>query len=155
MKLIKIDLSQPFEHVLARVLEAPANAKVTNQSCTETRLKLAFPKDDDLELTRRREVKKVLRSLYEAAHGRQVETSIGLIPIAPPIAAFLKEKPFYITTQIDFLLAALTRIIEMSLRVGERGRRKFCVEARRNPPTAYRTSRLRDEHVFLTRSTYD
>jgi hypothetical protein len=120
MKPIKIDLSQPFENVLARVFAAPVDAKAKSQSFAETRLKRVSPKQGDPERTRRAEVKKVVRSLYEAAHGRQVETPIGLINIAPPVAAFLKEKPFYIETQVDFLLAALTRIIEMSSRVRER-----------------------------------
>ena len=57
------------------------------------------------------ELKGLLRCLYEAAHGRQVETQIGHVAIAPPVAPSLKETPFYIKTQVDFLLEALTRII--------------------------------------------
>ena len=53
----------------------------------------------------------MLRCLYEAAHGRQVETEIDARAIAPPMAPILKESPFYIRTQVGFLLEALTRII--------------------------------------------
>lgn len=52
----------------------------------------------------------VLRSLYEATRGRQVATQIGFISMTPPLAPFLKDAPFYVETQADFLLQALTRL---------------------------------------------
>jgi len=142
MKLIKIDLSQPFETILARVLALPANSKADPQRSAETRSTFSSLKKGDLELTRTADIKKVVRCLYEAAHGRQVETSIGLIPIAPPLAPFLKEKPLYISTQVDFLLAALTRIIEISSRPGERPFVPTEHETLRQPSTPNRTARL-------------
>jgi hypothetical protein len=57
------------------------------------------------------QVKEALRSLYEAAHGRQVETQIGFVTIAPPVAGFLKKKPYYVATQHEFFLEAFTRIL--------------------------------------------
>jgi hypothetical protein len=57
------------------------------------------------------EVKRVIHGLYEGANGRHVETSIGPIVIAPPAYAFLKAKPFRVTTQTDLLIEAATRLI--------------------------------------------
>jgi hypothetical protein len=57
------------------------------------------------------EIRGLLRCIYKAAHGGQVETQIGHVAIASPVAASLRETPFYIKTQVDFLLEALTRII--------------------------------------------
>ena len=102
---IKIDLSEPFEGVLARLLSIPktdtlrdnATFPVSPEPNTE------FSASYDLEMT--------LRYLYEAANGRQVETQIGLIAIAPPTAEFLKERPFYVETQIEFFVGAMARII--------------------------------------------
>src|SRR5205814_2040612 len=50
-------------------------------------------------------------SVYEAAHGRQVETQIGFMTIAPPVADFLKEAPYYVTTQYEFFLEAFARLL--------------------------------------------
>jgi hypothetical protein len=95
MRNIEIDLAQPFEKVLATVLSLPAGCRnaVADRLGNEA------------------ELKQVLRGLYEAANGRQVETPIGFIAIAPPVAEFLKAKPFQAATQIEFLIAAATRII--------------------------------------------
>ena len=154
MKPIEIDLSEPFEKVLARVLAAPANSKTRSQKSAEPGVNLVSPKQGDLELKRTAEVKKVVRCLYEAAHGRQVETHVGLIPIAPPIAAFLKEKPLYIRTQVDFLLAALTRIIEMCPRVSQRPSARLQSEAVRKPSTFNRSRSFKGDdelsnHIHL------
>lgn len=95
MKKIRIHLSQPFEEILATVLSLPrAHASAPAQAGTE---------DEEL--------KQVLRGLYEAANGRQVETVLGLVPIAPPVAPFLKETPFEVATQLDFLVEAMSRVI--------------------------------------------
>ena len=92
MKKIRIHLSQPFEEILAALMSLPRAAH-------------GLASDEDKEL------KQVLRGLYEAAHGRQVQTTIGLVPIAPPVASFLKQAPFYVATQLDFLVEAVARVI--------------------------------------------
>ncbi|HEV3409630.1 MAG TPA: hypothetical protein VG095_05015 [Chthoniobacterales bacterium] len=95
MKKIRIHLSQPFEEILAAVLSLPrAHAPASAQASAE---------DEEL--------KQVLRGLYEAANGRHVETTLGLVPIAPPVAPFLKELPFEVATQLDFLVEAMSRVI--------------------------------------------
>jgi hypothetical protein len=110
MKQIKIDFLEPFEKVLEAVLSAGESHKVIAEGAVQmpqgqyaNRVNPAPASETEL--------KEVLRCLYEAAHGRQVETEIGTVEIAPPEAAFLKGSPFYIKTQVDFLLEALTRII--------------------------------------------
>ena len=90
---IEIDLNQPFEHVLAALLGLPSGDSTSHSIVTDAQLK------------------KLLRYFYEAANGRQVETTIGFIPIAPPVAAFLKARPFIVVSRIDFLMAAASRII--------------------------------------------
>ena len=98
MKKIQIYLSQPFEEILATVLSLPrAHGPASNETSDEDR-----------------ELKQVLRGLYEAANGRQVETPLGLVPIAPPVAPFLKAAPFEVATQLDFLVEAMARVITCS-----------------------------------------
>ena len=107
MKQTEIHLSKPFEEVLASVLALPSTLAEIDE--------VRFPGSDDSESRKSakcvEEVKEALRSLYEAAHGRQVETPIGFLPIAPPVAGFLKKKPYYVATQNEFFLEAFTRIL--------------------------------------------
>lgn len=56
------------------------------------------------------EIRTFLREICEAANGRQVETVVGFIPIAPPVAEFLKAGPYNVSTQIDFLMQVAIRI---------------------------------------------
>lgn len=56
------------------------------------------------------ELKQAIHRVYEAANGRRVETIIGFVPIAPPVAPFLKEKLFYVATQIADLLSLRSRV---------------------------------------------
>lgn len=95
MRSIQIDLAQPFEEVVATVLSMPAGCSDPGGNRLVS----------DVEL------KQVIRGLHEAANGRQVETKSGFVAVAPPIAAFLKKMPFHVATQVDFLIAAATRII--------------------------------------------
>lgn len=95
MRPIEIDLARPFEEFLETVLLLPAGSNDAGGNRLENEV----------------ELKRAIRGLYEAANGRRVETVIGFIPIAPPVAPFLKEKLFYVATQIDFLIEAATRII--------------------------------------------
>lgn len=97
MKEIEIDLSQPFEKVVEAVLALP-NRSVNGAG-------------DDC--AGENELGQAIRGLYEAANGRQVETEIGLIPIAPPIAPFLKTMPFRAATLKDFLVAAAAQIVSL------------------------------------------
>ena len=107
MKQTAIHLSEPFEEVLASLLTLPSTLAEIDE--------VRFPEADDPELRKSAkcvaEVEEALRSLYEAAHGRQVETPIGFLPIAPPVAGFLKKKPYYVATQHEFFLEAFTRIL--------------------------------------------
>ena len=107
MKQIEIHLSEPFEEVLATLFTLPSTLAEIDE--------VRFPGGNDPELRKSakcvEEVKEALRSLYEAAHGRQVETPIGFLPIAPPVAAFLKKKPYYVATQHEFFLEVFTRIL--------------------------------------------
>jgi hypothetical protein len=95
MRNTEIELAQPFEKVLATVLSLPAGSGHAVMDC----------------LSGEAELKRVIRHLYEAANGRHVETTIGLIMIAPPAYAFLKAKPFNVATQTDFLIEAAGRLI--------------------------------------------
>jgi hypothetical protein len=88
---IEIDLSKPFESFLATVLSLPADGVNANGSANEE------------------EIRQATRFLYEAAHGRVVETSMGAIPIAPAVAASLKTEPFFIHTRSEFLRLAETK----------------------------------------------
>jgi len=110
MKQIRIDLLEPFEKVLEAVLSAPESHKVIAEGAVQMP-QAQFANRVNPAPASETELKEVLRCLYEAAHGRQVETEIGSVAIAPPVAAFLKGSPFYIRTHVGFLLEALTRII--------------------------------------------
>ena len=112
MKQTKIDLLEPYERVLGAVLSVPENHKVIGGGAAQTTTTGAmFAKRGDQDPAGNAEIRGLLRCIYQAAHGGQVETQIGHVAIAPPVAASLKETPFYIKTQVDFLLEALTRII--------------------------------------------
>ena len=91
--VIEIDLQQPFDHVLETVLALPPGGANSPNRITGMRLHA------------------LVRHIYEAANGRQLESAAGLVPIARPIAEFLKAKPFKVTSQKDFLIATITRII--------------------------------------------
>ena len=95
MRRTEIHLSEPFEEVLASVLRLPIMLAEIDE------VRLAGAADSGLRKSAKcgAEVKEALRSLYEAAHGRQAEMQIGFVTIAPPVAGFLKETPYSITTQ--------------------------------------------------------
>lgn len=97
MKQIKIDLAGSFEDIVAKLRSIPPTD-------------ILIDSEDAVASEPSSEVAEVLRSLYEAARGRQIATQIGLVQIAPPVAAFLKDAPFYVETQADFLLQALARL---------------------------------------------
>jgi hypothetical protein len=107
MKPIEIHLSEPFKEVLAGLLTLPS----THAEIDE----IDFPDAADSTLRKSAkcdaEVIAAFRSLYEAANGRQVETQVGFIAIAPPVASFLKDEPYCVATQHEFFLEALARIL--------------------------------------------
>ena len=51
------------------------------------------------------EMEIALRRLYERAHGRSVQTTVGFIPIAPAIAPGLSRQTFSAATRSELLTA--------------------------------------------------
>jgi hypothetical protein len=86
VKRISIDLSEPFEGVLKQALSLPDGGDDGRMS------------DAPMALA--------LRSLYAAANGRAVATPIGLIPIAPAVAPWLKTAPLAVRTRRELLMLA-------------------------------------------------
>jgi hypothetical protein len=89
----RIDLNQPFERVVEAVLSLPPGMTSSGK------------------LHRKAELITLVRRLYEAANGRHVETVLGRVPIAPPVAEFLKATPFNATSQADFAVEVAARVI--------------------------------------------
>ena len=92
---VEIDLAEPFENLIAAVLSLPTGCRslVRDPSANEAHFRRG------------------IRGLYEAANGRQVETTVGFIAIAPPPFEFLKATPFQVGTRTDFLIEAAARLI--------------------------------------------
>jgi hypothetical protein len=107
MRRTEIHLSEPFEEVMASLLTLPSTLVEVDE------VRFAGAADSELRKSAKceAEVTEALRSVYEAAHGRQVETQIGFMTIAPPVADFLKEAPYYVTTQYEFFLEAFARLL--------------------------------------------
>lgn len=98
MKQVTIDLAGPFEDVIASLRSVPPTDDLNRQRSNA-----------EWELSS--EIQEVARSIYEAARGRQFATLTGLVPAGPPpIAPFLKDAPFRVVSQADFLLQALARL---------------------------------------------
>lgn len=98
MKQVTIDLAGRFEDVIASLRSVPPTDDLNRHRANA-----------EWELSS--EVQEVLRSIYEAARGRQFATLTGLVPAGPPpIAPFLKDVPFRVVSQADFLLQALARL---------------------------------------------
>jgi hypothetical protein len=94
----RINLAEPFEKIWVALSSLPLT-----DSSLAPRIKEAF---------KQTKVRHLLREIYEAANGRQVATTIGLVAIAPPIAPYLGDEPFCVNTQADFLSQALARIAD-------------------------------------------
>ena len=77
MKEIEIDLSEAFEKVLEAVLALPSRSVNADGD--------AWAGENEL--------RQAIRGLYEAANGRQVETEIGLIPIADVAPLYVGRLP--------------------------------------------------------------
>ena len=83
MKKIEVNLGIPFDEVVARGI--------------------ALPDDGGSQSTSDEQIVRALRRLYELAHGHSVETVIGLIPIAPPVASCLANARFSIGSRRELL----------------------------------------------------
>ena len=92
---VEIDLAEPFENIIATVLSLPTGCS-------------GLVRDP---WTNEADFRRAIRGLYEAANGRQVETTIGFIAITPPPFEFLKATPFQVGTKTDFLIEAAARLI--------------------------------------------
>ena len=150
MRRTEIHLSEPFEEVLASVLRLPSTLAENDE------VRLAGAADSELRKSAKcdAEVKKALRSLYEAAHGRHVETQIGFVTIAPPVAGFLKETPYSITSQYEFFLEAFTRVLAGASPRKDRTNgswtsRGKLVTSRRGINAPRRHTRRENRNVFL------
>ena len=107
MKQIEINLGGRFADVLASLLALQSTDRKANE--------IRSPGITDSELRQNghcdAEVIEAVRSLYEAANGRQVESQIGFIAIAPAVAGFLKDKLYHVATQCEFFVEAFARIL--------------------------------------------
>jgi hypothetical protein len=127
MKQVKIDLAGPFEEIVAKLRSIPP---VNNLNGGKDPAAFEFSP----------EVQEVVRSIYEAARGRQFATLIGLIPAGPlPIAPFLKDAPFKVESQADFLLQALARLYSGSCSKAESPSRATYSE-NKNPRVEFQTN---------------
>lgn len=81
-----IDLAKPFETLAATLLSLPLTEPAFSNGTA---------------LFEAEQMQELLRSIYEAANGRQVATTIGLISIAPAVAPYIAKEPFYVETQAD------------------------------------------------------
>ena len=95
MKKTRIHFSQPFDEIVATVLSLPrAHGELFDNTSGADR-----------------DLKQILRGVYEAANGRQVETTLGLVAIAPPAVPLLKEAAFEVETQLEFLVEVIARLV--------------------------------------------
>jgi hypothetical protein len=81
---VDIELRLPFEENIERALALPASPDRHSND----------------------EVAGALRRLFDLAHGRSVETPLGLVAIAPAVAPFLSRSKFSFATRCE-LVAAL------------------------------------------------
>ena len=107
MKQVEINLGVTFAEVLATVLALQSTERKAKEIRSPGASDSGLPQNGHYDA----EVIEAVRSLYEAANGRQVETQIGFIAIAPPVAGFLKDTPYYVATQCEFFVEALARIL--------------------------------------------
>jgi hypothetical protein len=82
MNQASIDLTEPFEKVIATAFSLP-------------RANHTLPSDAA--------IMRAVRYLYEAANGRIVKTQIGAIPIAPPVEPSLKAKPLCLKSAAELV----------------------------------------------------
>ena len=127
MKQVTIDLAGPFEEIVANLRSIPPTENLNGSKDTAAS-----------ELSP--EVQEVTRSIYDAARGRQFATLIGLVPAGPlPFAPFLKDAPFKVESQADFLLQALARLYSGSCSKAENPSREAYSEIK-NPRVEFQTN---------------
>jgi hypothetical protein len=80
---LEIDLRLPFEENIKRAVALSASARRRSEG----------------------EMIGALRRLYELAHGRSVQTTLGLIPFAPAVAPCLSGRKFSVAIHSDLLTA--------------------------------------------------
>src|SRR3954462_927502 len=85
---IEIELRLPLEDNIARALALPASPDLHGD----------------------KEIAGALRQLHELAHGRSVRTTVGLIPVAPPVAPFLSRTTFSVGSRSELLATVTDRI---------------------------------------------
>jgi len=107
VKRIEINLAKTFPDVLATLLGLPSTATEAQEMRLPGSADSARRGNGKCDA----QVTEAFRSLYEAANGRPVETRLGFIAIAPPVAGFLKNQPYYVATQYEFFLEAFARIL--------------------------------------------
>ena len=103
MKKIEIDLGAPFAEIVARAI--------------------ALPDNGGSESTNDKQIVHALRRLYELAHGRSVETAIGLIPIAPPTASGLANARLSVGSRCELLAIVKEKITSTRTPKGRQARR--------------------------------
>jgi len=138
MKQVTIDLTKSFEELVAKLESIPPTDGLIGSKAGVTS-----------ELSS--EVYEVARSIYEAARGRQFATLIGLVPAGPlPVAPFLKDAPFKVVSQADFLLQALARLYCDSCSKAESPPREISREIQ-NPRAEFQINgSSRDQHESLS-----
>jgi hypothetical protein len=144
MKEVTIDLAGPFEEIVANLRSIPPTDNLNGSK-------------DAVASELSPEVYEVAQSIYEAARGRQFATLIGLVPAGPlPIAPFLKDAPYKVASQADFLLQTLARLYCGSYSKTETPPREACRKIK-NPRVEFQTSgSSRAEHESLSPPlTYD
>jgi hypothetical protein len=102
MKHIEINLGAPFSEIVARAI--------------------ALPDNGGSESTNDGQIVHALRRLYELAHGHSVETVIGLIPIAPPVASGLANTRFSIGSRRELLAIVEEKIASTGTPKGDQAR---------------------------------
>jgi hypothetical protein len=107
VKQVEINLAGPFTEVLATLLALQSTDREAKEIRSPGAADSGVRENGNCDA----EVREAFRSLYEAANGRQVETQIGFIALAPPVADFLKDKPYYVATQCEFFVEAFARIL--------------------------------------------
>ena len=112
VKRIRIDLAEPFETILEALLSLPTTDNaIYSEKAAASHSGESFHQDSEVE--------EVLRGIYEAANGRQVATQIGLIPIAPPVAAFLKDAPLCRRDTTRFSAASASQTFQWAFSQGK------------------------------------
>jgi hypothetical protein len=85
---VEIELRLPFEENIERALALPPSPDRPNDEA----------------------VVAALRRLYELAHGRSVQTTLGLIAIAPAVAPALSHRTFSVASRSALLTAVRDQI---------------------------------------------